>query len=319
MLHRIVRVAGVALLLATSLAGCAAPSVTLVDSRPSTVYVEGLGRIAVLDFQGEKGELASQLVHQELQQTGRFVLIPQVAIQAAAREPLQDSSGRVKQHIAIEAAQRLQADALLLGTVTRLDTRTSGGFKIDSPTAGAELQYELVEARTGFVRDTNTLRWETFVGRKQSEIEPALAICARQLAKRLAPYEEPIEVPLAGWGWRQGMVNDGNAWAASGDWEQATRRWHDALVSEPENHAALYNLGVAAEARGDLASAHALYQQAAEIQGDRRYFAGIERATKRIDQIQLVQQQRMMHGTAGIAGPERPVALQAVSLETSTP
>jgi len=316
MLHRTIRVTNVALLLAASLGGCAAPSVTLMDTRPATVYVEGFRRIAVLDFQGEQGALASQLVQQELQHTGRFVLIPQVALQAAAREPLQDSSGRVKQYIAVEAAQRLQADALLLGTVIRLDSRINGGFKIDSPTAGAQLQYELVEARTGFLRDTNTLRWETFVGREKSAIEPSLAICARQLARRLAPHDEPIEVPLAVWGWRQGLVDERNSWAANGDWEQAKRCWHDALASESKNHAAIYNLGVAAEARGDFASAHALYQQAAEVQSDNRYLVGIERAVRRGEQIQLAQQQRIMHGTAEIVGPERPAALQAVSSGT---
>jgi tetratricopeptide (TPR) repeat protein len=132
------------------------------------------------------------------------------------------------------------------------------------------------------------------VGRKESETESALAICARQLARNLAPYEEPIDVPLANQGWAQGPVSEGNTWAAQGDWEQATRCWSDALASDPGNHAALYNLGVAAEAVGDLAAAQSLYQRAAEIHSDRLYASAIERTVKRMEEIRLAQQPPIM-------------------------
>lgn len=54
-------------------------------------------------------------------------------------------------------------------------------------------------------------------------------------------------------------------WAQRGRWERACGDWSAMLVESPDNVSLLYNLGICAEARGDIERAVVLYTQATDM------------------------------------------------------
>jgi tetratricopeptide (TPR) repeat protein len=66
-------------------------------------------------------------------------------------------------------------------------------------------------------------------------------------------------------------LRNGNDAAARGEWGEAERFWERALEQSAKNHAAHFNLALAAQSRGDYATASRHLDQAISIFGDRLY------------------------------------------------
>ena len=76
---------------------------------------------------------------------------------------------------------------------------------------------------------------------------------------------------------------EGMKLAKDDEWDAAIASWRAAAASDSDNHAALYNLGVAAEVAGDYAEADRYYLNALEIDGKRFYRKALERVDKRME------------------------------------
>ena len=61
------------------------------------------------------------------------------------------------------------------------------------------------------------------------------------------------------------LLGQGNEAAIQGDWNQASVHWRAAAQADPENDAALYNLGLAYEALGRLDQAQFMLKSALAI------------------------------------------------------
>jgi tetratricopeptide (TPR) repeat protein len=280
-----------ALILAASAAcsGCA-PTGVFLARRPAELDVGGWERLLVLDFDAEQQPHAPVLaaVIQALQENGHYSLIDPAEFAAARRaQPQLDL---------LAAARLLEADAVLMGRVAEwrvadltpkegsssswmrwpLGTQASGVG--DESSVG--ISYELLDVQSGEIRDRRT---SDHRHRHRNRHEPPpppdrtmadlCRSCASDVVRAIAPHRVPIQVRLARQFYGQGLaeLRAGNDAARSGDWAAAEMAWERALQRSSRNHAAHYNLALAAEARADYASASRHLDQAIELFGDSLY------------------------------------------------
>lgn len=100
--------------------------------------------------------------------------------------------------------------------------------------------------------------------------------CSKDVVHLIAPHYTPTEVVLARQYYGAGLsdLRRGNSLASKGDWQGATAAWEKARAANPKNHAAIYNLAVAAEARQDYPGALRLADEALKNYGSSLYHEG---------------------------------------------
>ena len=275
-------------------AGCA-PRARFMAMRPAELDIGGIGRLAVVDFQGQgdAGAIARSVVLAQLAENRHYTLIDQAEL--ARVQPAAFTQGIPGEAAAVEAARQAGIDAVLTGQVvsynvddhvqqdnhisiagggsaSKAGDKAGGlGIGIDSNTlhsrdASVSLAFKLIDARTGQVRDARQVT-HTFEGRvvngegtmpgREQILNDLLRKCAQDVVASVAPHSVRVEAILARQYWGNGMndVRRGNALARRGDWQDAEEAWRAALKNNPQNHAAYHNLAVACEARGDFDSA----------------------------------------------------------------
>jgi Flp pilus assembly protein TadD len=98
--------------------------------------------------------------------------------------------------------------------------------------------------------------------------------------ERVAREDRVNEIELAS---GSDKCNLGIAFARDGDWKRAEAVWRKAVAEQPNDHAAVYNLGLARREQGDLKEACALLAQAKDLnRTDRRYQQEWARVAARI-------------------------------------
>ena len=88
------------------------------------------------------------------------------------------------------------------------------------------------------------------------------------------------------------LVNDGIKLAKNGQWDRAAAAWQAALKVDPQNHAAMYNLALAHEAKHEFAPAEEYITQAIAVRPNNRYSDALERVRQEKTNYLLAQQQR---------------------------
>lgn len=278
--------------LVAGVGGCAQTASFQVTRAPQA-YTDGLHRIAVLDFAGPKqhGSAAAAKLRESLAESGRFQVVDEVELQHYAREPLRDTSGGIKRHAVMDAGRQMRLDGLLLGTVDLYDTRDEFKMRRGAPQAGATLEYELIELPRGVVRDSNKYRHVGPIALETSRPETALTICTNRAALNLVPHKLDVEVPLARSVWPTGALHAGNSHAAKGQWREAQEEWQQVLAKAPENHTALHNMGVAAEAQGRYAEARQFYRQALDAHQESMYEDALTRVENTLENSRVAEAQ----------------------------
>ena len=260
--------------------------------RPAELDVAGIGRIAVVDFQGEgdTGAIARSAVLSQLVENRHYTLVDQTEL--ARVQPAAFTQGLPPEAAAIEAARHAGVDAILTGQVVSYSAEdniqqdhhisiggagavvSSGskaagfGIGVDTNTlherdASVSLAFKLIDARTGEIRDARQVShsYEARVVNGQGEmpgreriLSDLLRKCSNDVVAAVAPHRVPVQVVLARQYWGNGLnaLRNGNALAKSGDWAGAEAAWQEALKENPQNHAAHHNLALACEARGDF-------------------------------------------------------------------
>ena len=119
--------------------------------------------------------------------------------------------------------------------------------------------------------------------------------CLDDIVHMLAPHCDSCHVELSLCDiWTKGRrdVKHGIELALQGDWKAAEDAWHRALRKDPENHAALFNLAVAAAERQDFAAAEDLAMQALRVQHKDCYAKGLETIRANRDAFEKSEDQR---------------------------
>lgn len=304
--------------------GCAAPpTVQLASWHPAQADVGTVRRLCVLPFVGPKGsgELAFDTVVNTLRETGYYELADANALQQFVVAPLYRDDGLVNTPVAIDAAERMRLDAILVGRVRYQQESTS--IQIGVPTIRAVVQYELIDVRSRRVLAQGDAA-ETFTGElsdgktdpsSEQRVFARLArSSAEEVARRIAPHRQAIEAELAAitFGAGADLLRAGNELAEQGDWEHAVVQWRMALAEDPECHEAMYNIGLASEARGDFAAAEHQYAAAARIENRVEYRTSLNRVAEAAprQQVALAQWHRVGLPVAGQAPPgDRPASM----------
>jgi hypothetical protein len=277
------------------LAGGCAPRAHLMALRPAELDLAGVGRIAVLDFQGtgESGRIARSALLAQLSENRHFALVDQSEL--ARIQPAAFQAGTPDESLVVHAARQAGVDAVLTGQVVSYNVQddvqqdqhfslaggggaSSSGVKVgglgigfDSNTlhareASVSLAFKLIDARNGEILAARQIS-HTFQGRvvngqgqmpaREQVLNDLLRQCSRDVVAMIAPHYVPVEVVLARQTWGNGLTDlrRGNDLAKKGDWAGAEAAWTAALKRNPRNHAALHNLALASETKGDYAAA----------------------------------------------------------------
>lgn len=291
--------------------GCTTTA-TLTTTKPAELDVRGVSRIAVLDFSGpgDMAQVARTTMITQLQASRSYWVVDGAALQRAAPAPLYDAQGRVNQAVVLDAASRLQLDAVLLGGMSnrRAGIYDLGGgatLQIGDPQLTVVAEFELLDARTGQVLAQGQteasyrgeLNQDPASAKSERKIQLDLAAdSAAKVVAKIAPHQVPVKVELATatFGAGAGSILAGNKFAQAGQWSEARQRWEAALNENPASDAAMYNLGLAYEAVHDLPRARQMFQAAVQAADKTRYREAIARveATDREQQSLLAQANR---------------------------
>jgi tetratricopeptide (TPR) repeat protein len=275
-------------------AGCA-PRAQLMVWHPAELDINGLERLAVIDFEGEQqtGKIARAALQNQLFDNKYYQLVDQAEL-ARVRPVLRDD-GSPDLTAALDAARVMGVDALLCGQVVSYNvaddlqtdhhielggsssksksgaTSNGVGFGLDSTQtltreALVSVAVKLIDVRSGQLRAARQFA-HTFNGRRvngQGELPGREAIltkllneCSQDVVRMIAPHYRPQEVALARTFYGKGLKNirDGNKLATRGNWQEAEQHWQSAVRENPQSHVAHFNLALAAESRQDYPAA----------------------------------------------------------------
>lgn len=275
-------------------AGCA-PRAQLMVWHPAELNIDGLERLAIVDFEGEQqsGKIARAALQSQLFDNKYYQLIDQAEL--ARVKPVLRPDGSPDMTAALEACRVMGVDALLCGQVvsynvlddlqtdhrielggsstkTKSGAESNGvGFGLDSTQtltreASVSVAVKLIDVRSGELRAARQFA-HTFNGKRvngQGDLPGRDTIrtkllneCSQDVVRMIAPHYRPQEVVLARTYYGKGLKNirDGNKLATRGNWQEAEQAYQAAVRENPQSHVAHYNLALAAEARQDYPAA----------------------------------------------------------------
>ena len=288
--------------------GCAR-TVTLCKVQPAPFDVSGY-RLGVVNNRSLRAESqgAYDVMMTKLANSGVY-LVDQQGLQRAVSSPLFFNNGKANGSVAVRAARQLELDRLLVTTIrfVELDGTVYGekAWRFGDPKVTAAVQYELVDVRSGTVLNRNTVQAEYYTGEMEFGEEAKILLrLAREgglkMANVLTPHETTIEVPLAqaSFGFDSTEMRDGCEAAQDGDWVMARQHWNAVLRSDPQNVAALYNLGLAHEALGDLYRARQFIKSACAIDANDMHLQALQRLQQSETALRLARVQKFTEARA---------------------
>lgn len=267
-------------------------------------------RLAVVNVPGHQeaaGE-AGAIVWGRLQESGRYQLVSLERLQQASRAPILHQDRTLNSAALLDAAGRAGVDGILTTRVRFVESDGtlygSKSFRFGDPKIVAELKYELIDAGSGTVIARNRVQSDSYVVESSDGSDPGsegrvMSDAARQIGQRAAeellPHEAVVEVELAYQmvGSGAGDVRSGIAAAEDGDWQLARRHFSAAVEADGNNHAALYNLGLACEATGDLLQARRAYESALSLKPEDDYQQALTRLEHAEPEILLARAQQL--------------------------
>ena len=258
--------------IALAAAGCA-PQAHVMVLRPAEVDIAGIQRLTIVDFagEGETGREARAALSARLAEKQHFALVDQAELSRV--EPAAFTGPQFDETRVVQAARHAQIDGLITGQVVAYDAG-AGSTLANPPTV--TLAVKLIDVASGQVRDARQIT-RTYKSRevpdRQSTLHSLMADCAEDMAARITPHQEVVNVELARQYWGTGLadVYRGNGLARAGNWPEAAAAWQAALDKDPKNHAALHNLAIAAFAQGDYPQARTHLDEAIELFADATY------------------------------------------------
>ena len=286
-----------AIVFASTLSGCIGtkafrPQAELPKWLPPHAQASDIKRIAVVPFQGKAplAETVRQDITQQLAAIGYFEVVelpPATADLTVGSESPQ--SGPRTIYAGVLQARAWQVDTLVTGKV-HAGYQSSGvaGVSFGDPTVVVVIDLTVIDVASGQVRQRQQST-KTYKG--EIEDKPGGPDSEDQLFRRLAgqctnellsnTFAQRTTVPVylasAGSGAGAEHIQRGNGLAQRGDWGAAQSAWQAALATNPNDDAALYNLGLACEAQRDYRQAAGHYAAARRLNDSEPYREAVER------------------------------------------
>lgn len=306
---------------------------------PAAIDTCGMNRIVVMDFTGDQGESVARSLSAELWENKFYAVVDPAELADQVQMAAFTKGNKGNLSGILGPAHEHGIDGVLLGEVLeyRCDDRhyrkktfnftndvrpgitplggQAGGLEIRETyvrEGTVTIAFRLVDAATGELRAARqvsksyTGHIENGTGRlpsKEEILQQLTEDCLTEIVDMLAPHESTSQITLARsdvWSRGHREVKQGLVHAEKGDWEEAEQKWQLALELNPSNHAALFNLAVAADHRQEYALAENFAMQALRLQHKTCYADGLK--TIRIhrvanDQIQSQRESQVV--TAG--------------------
>jgi tetratricopeptide (TPR) repeat protein len=319
------------LLLALFQAGCV-KTVLVKSWAPAQIDVAHLNRIVVMEFSGEQGPATSTALAGKLWENEFYTVIDRGELASNLQMVAFSKGQSANSKDALEAARAGHVDGVVVGEVVEYrceDKRsrdTSFNFangagmgpnsRFYGAGAGIEIRdtlvregtvavaFRLVDVETGDIRAARQVskhyagKVDNGVGHLPSQAEVLdnlLQECLDEIVAMLAPHETTTQVELArGEAWIRGRreVRQGVLHAEQGEWDEAEKEWQLALELDPNNHAALFNLAVAADQRQQYEQAEDFAMQALRLQHKDCYAAGLKSIRAHRTAYEKAQRQR---------------------------
>lgn len=271
----------------------------------TTKPIHGVNKVAVLPFEGEWGVRVSEEVSDAFSASGAYTIVGIDSLPVTQNTVGQHEAAPALDQVLI-AARQADIDAVLTGTIVSeeaeplpSDKRVSWGFSRKSPPIcnSMTVEYRLVDTRTGETLTQNRIICHGQESLTASDDSPNSLIqrCGLEVVSGLTPQCENCSMALASCRWTvQGAlsVRRGVRAAENDDWDSAVTHWQDALKTNPQNHAAIFNLALASASQNDFEKAEELALEAIRIQHSDCYEAGLEQIRKQRSQSDNASQPR---------------------------
>lgn len=307
------------LLLVTCLTTGCAQTAVVQCWEPAEIDVTGVNRIVVADFTGEQGEAISAALSASLWENEFYTVVDRSELKPGIRTASFSERPTIQE--VLSRAQAAGIDGVILGSVIehRCDdqilgstdlnlfqdeadqdgvTTRSNGLTVESNEillreGTVTIAFRLVDSETGEIRASQQIsrhysgRMENGEGTLPTSgevLEKLRNQCVNDVVQMLAPHEMSCEIKLATCDfWSKGArdVKIALELASKGDWEGAERHWHEALTKNPENHAAMFNLSIAAARRQEYDIAEQYVLDALRLEHKKCYTQGLETIRER--------------------------------------
>lgn len=311
--------------------GCAQTTVVKCWE-PAKIDSSGINRIAVVDFSGHRGTEVSAALSARLWENNFYTLVDDAELDSTIKvasysenhnlpELLKAASkakvdGVVVGHVLefrcddrahdSREVQYAQAESVnpIRQYANQATSRDSNQEKFREGTLS--ISFRLIDVETGDVRAaqqvTKSLRVKLDssdgsgkILSEQEILDSLMVQCLDEVVEMLAPHVSSCELELAKsdfWTKGSSEVKAGLKYASQGDWTSAEERWQAAVEANPENHAALYNLSIAAARlqKYDEAEQHIL--NALKYEHKKSYTNGLEKIRERRSALGRANDQR---------------------------
>jgi len=272
----------------------------------------------------QSGENVSGPLKNELQKSKRFVVVDRVELKRvrelldARKEGLLDPEKPTSEPLRLRTA-----DAILRGNVVAYKCESSAaptgarsgtvvhevlydpvswvlhgiaGFRQDELVqleGSVAITYQLVDGRSGIVRCSGEaihsqrrlyVRQLASGGEQERLLRELMNQCVQDVVNKLVRHKT-TEIQLFATGNEQ--VQEGIKHVRAGDWSKAQTCWESALARNPDNHAALFNLGLAFKAHLEFDRALECFRRAAGLSPCPLYTSTLEKETLQTRQERL--------------------------------
>jgi len=267
--------------------GCTTTT-TVRSWHPGKVADVGGQRLAVLAVRGDstyRGLAQQQFVDQLKGCEANDVL--EISAESVRRNSgLYESLTQRSQFVeSVRKAHNQGADVMLVSHLevgyNSLEIVGIQNITIGDPELDVTLEFELVDLRSNqkLARDKIT---RTFQGEldenplldtsEKRVTEDLVQQCVQAAVAKISSHQQSTNARFAldNYGIGSPEVRTGNRLAATGDWSSAVESWQLALKEDPENKAALFNLGLAHEINQNPNAAEIYYREAKRLGSDDR-------------------------------------------------
>lgn len=312
-------------LLTLAVTGCA-HTARITVWQPASADSRELGQVVVMPFTGQNGDVVSAGLTSRLERGSVYQIVDRTDLPMVAQVSLSEKAPGEYEQQALAAARKTHVDGLIFGHVFLyecevrsvangevLPTRRFGPERMfgNSPYQEREtdwmigtvgVEYRLLDARTGeerasgrVVRDFREPKGRKELPAQDTVLANLVQECLDDVEQHLTPHKQTAQVKLATCDWKlhgRPEVRQGCAAAEKGKWREAEEHWNEALEVDPQNHAALYNLGIAAANRQDYDRAEELIMEAIRTTHCDCYETGLSQIRRYREDYEKAQVQR---------------------------
>ncbi len=307
-------------ILLCSFTGCAHTAV-VTCLEPAEIDVAGMNRIAVADFSGEQGEAIAAVLSNRLWENRFYTVVDRSELTSEIQTASYSEGSSLQGVLAAAHQANVdgvivgniieyRCDDLILGaTDIDVDIFNQADSENNSPQANSTIDidfnqvvrregsvtiaFRLVDVETGEIRAAKQVS-KNYQGEQvndqgnlptQGEVLQMLTgQCLDEVVKMLAPHETACEMKFAScdfWTKGSASVRKGLKAVEKGDWNGAENHWTQAIQQNPKNHAAMFNLSIAAARRQEYDIAEQYVLDALKLEHKTCYTTGLEKIRER--------------------------------------